>query len=62
MKFTASPKTIIPIVSLLMAFSILAFQHHKNDAKLVYNDPSTNSVIIKSASKPLDSITDYSEN
>jgi hypothetical protein len=59
MKITTSPKTVIPIVSLLLAFGILAFQHHKNHAKLVHTDLDENSAIIKSVSVKIDTITNY---
>ncbi|MFB0904586.1 MAG: hypothetical protein QMB11_09415 [Nonlabens sp.] len=62
MKITTSPKTIIPIVSLLLAFGMLAFRHDKNNVKLVHNDPDKNIAIIKSASEKLDTITNSLEN
>jgi hypothetical protein len=62
MKITTSQKIIIPIVCLLLAFSILAFQHHENKSKSAHTDPVENSAIIKSTSKKLDTITSDREN
>lgn len=44
MKFTATQKIGIPILSLLLALSILAFQHHENQSESPQLDNQESSV------------------
>jgi hypothetical protein len=46
----------------MLAFSILAFQHHENNSKSAHMDPVENSAIIKSTSEKIDTNTSDREN
>lgn len=45
MKITTTQRIGIPILSLLLAFSILAFQHHENRSESTHLDKNKSSVM-----------------
>ncbi|PZX39869.1 hypothetical protein LX97_02227 [Nonlabens dokdonensis] len=47
MKITTSQKAAMSILSLLFAFSILAFQHHENNSQSTNSSSEKNTKVLK---------------